>query len=109
MREEVYRDLLAQLLERRGFRVESEKRVRLDIDGLVFRGALQVDLIVDGLVVVELKAVERLKPVFFRQVLTYLRALKLPLGILLNFGDVTLKRGGIHRILNDYWPDSKTD
>lgn len=106
MLESVYAALLAQELERRGFHVQREKPVRFEIDGITFTDGVRPDMIVDHLVVVELKSVERLNEVFFRQVLTYLRALKLPLGMLLNFGNVTLKKGGIHRIANDYWPDS---
>jgi GxxExxY protein len=54
---------------------------------------------VEGCVIAELKSVERLHPVHQKQVLTYLRLLDLPVGLLINFGETSLKNG-IHRILN---------
>jgi GxxExxY protein len=56
---------------------------------------------VNGLIVVELKSVETLAPVHFKQVLTYLRLLNLEVGLLINFGSATAKEG-IHRIVNNY-------
>lgn len=105
--ESVYRRLLEKELVRRGRHVEREKVVRFEIDGLVFTGGLRTDLIGDRLVVVELKSVEKLHPVHWKQVLTYIRVLHLPLGLLLNFGGATLKEGGIRRVINNYYPDSR--
>jgi GxxExxY protein len=59
-----------------------------------------VDLLVDDRVVVELKSVEKLAPVHSKQLLTYIRLMKLPVGLLINFGASTLKEG-LHRIVND--------
>lgn len=105
--ESVYRRLLEKELVRRGRYVEREKVVRFEIDGLVFTDGLRTDLIVDRLVVVELKSVEKLHPVHWKQVLTYIRVLQLPLGLLLNFGGATLKEGGIRRVINNYYPESR--
>ena len=57
------------------------------------------------MVVVELKSVEKLAPVHSKQLLTYLRLLNLPVGLLVNFGGATLKEG-LHRIVNGYVPPS---
>ena len=54
--------------------------------GIRYSNGLKLDLLVEGVVPVELKAVEALAPVHFRQILTYLRLLDLPIGFLLNFG-----------------------
>lgn len=105
--ESVYKRLLEKELVRRGRYVEREKVVRFEIDGLMFTGGLRTDLIVDRLVVVELKSVEKLHPVHWKQVLTYIRVLRLPLGLLLNFGGATLKEGGIRRVINNYYPGSR--
>lgn len=102
--ESVYERLLEKELVRRGLYVEREKVVRFEIDGLEFADGLRTDLIVDRLVVVELKSVEKLHPVHWKQVLTYIRVLRLPLGILLNFGGATLKEGGIRRVIDNYYP-----
>jgi iron complex transport system substrate-binding protein len=60
---------------------------------------------VEGIVVVELKSVESLAPVHKKQLLTYLRLMKLPVGLLLNFGAPTLKEG-LHRIVNNLSPSA---
>lgn len=68
-----------------------------------FDEGLRIDLLVEGLVVVELKSVEQLAPVHYKQVLTYIRLLNLPVGLLINFGALTLKEG-LRRIVNHYKP-----
>jgi iron complex transport system substrate-binding protein len=65
-----------------------------------------VDLLVDGIVVVEVKSVERTTLVHRKQLLTYLRLPGLPLGLLINFGCMTLKED-LHRVVNDL-PHSRT-
>lgn len=105
MRERVYESLLAKKLRRGGHRIERQKRARFYIDQELFSDGLRPDLIVDELVIVELKSSKFLHPRDSQQVLTYLRALDLPLGLLLNFGGPTLKKGGIRRVLNNYYPN----
>ena len=101
--ESVYESVLARDLERRGLKVARQKTVAFDFDDLHFDYGLHVDLLVEGVVVVELKSVEKLAPVHSKQLLTYLRLLNLPVGLLINFGAATLKEG-LHRIVNDYRP-----
>lgn len=103
--ESVYEAVLARDLVRRGFRVERQKFVRFEFDGMIFDEGLRLDLLVEGEVIVELKSVEKLAPVHAKQVLTYLRLLKLPVGLLINFGAVTLKEG-LHRIVNHLPPSA---
>lgn len=105
--ESVYEVVLARELARRGLRVERQKAVSFEFDGMCFEDAYRVDLLVEGLVVVELKSVENLAPVHPKQVLTYLRLLNLPVGLLLNFGAATMKEG-MHRIVNNYVPSPST-
>ena len=66
---------------------------------------LRVDILVESLVVVEIKSVERLLPVHPKQVLTYLRLLKLPVGLLVNFGAPTMKEG-LQRVVNGLVPSA---
>jgi GxxExxY protein len=103
--ESVYELVLARELERRGLKVERQKPVSFEFDGLQFDDAFRVDLLIDGCVVVELKSVETLAPVHSKQVLTYLRLLNLPVGLLINFGSATMKEG-LHRVVNNYRPCS---
>jgi GxxExxY protein len=101
--ETVYEALLARLLEGRGLRVARQCACSFVLDGIPFFEGLRVDLLVEDRVVVELKSVERLMPVHTKQLLTYLRVLNLPVGLLINFGGATLKEG-LRRVVNDYSP-----
>jgi iron complex transport system substrate-binding protein len=103
--ESVYESILARDLQRRGLRVERQRLISFDYDGLHFNDAFRVDLIVESLVVVEIKSVERLPPVHAKQTLTYLRLLNLEVGLLINFGAPTLK-DGLHRIVNGLVPSA---
>lgn len=106
--ESVYQAVLVKRLRDRGLRVEAKKTVAFEFDGMTFATGLQVDLLVDGMVVVELKSVENLPPVHWKQTLTYLRLLDFPVGLLLNFGGATMKEG-IRRIVNGYRPSVLSD
>ena len=99
--ESVYEAVLARMLERRGLRVERQKAVAFDFDGMHFDEGLRVDLLVEGCLVVELKSVETLAPVHPKQLLTYLRLLNLPIGLLINFGAATFKEGA-KRVVNNH-------
>lgn len=100
--ESVYEAVLASMLEKRSLQIERQKTIAFDFDGLHFNEGLRVDLLVEGCLVVELKSVENLAPVHAKQVLTYLRLLNLPLGLLINFGAATFKEG-VKRIVNNHW------
>jgi GxxExxY protein len=99
--ESVYHTVMPRALESRGLFVESNRTVPFEFENMQFSHGLVVDLLVNGLIVVELKSVEALAPVHFKQVLTYLRLLNLAVGLLINFGSATAKEG-IHRIVNNY-------
>lgn len=101
--ESVYETLLDRQLRERGYIVERQKLVAFEFDGIIFRDGLRVDLLIDGRVIVEVKSVEKLTPLHSKQVLTYLRLLELPVGLLLNFG-AGYMREGLRRIVNRYQP-----
>jgi len=98
--ESVYEMVLSKALEKRGLKVERQKPITFVYDDVTFDDGFRVDLLVDERVVVELKSVEKLAPVHSKQLLTYIRLMKLPVGLLINFGASTLKEG-LHRIVND--------
>ena len=85
--------------------VERQEPGSFEFEGLRFEDAFRVDMLVEGCVVVELKSVETLAPVLSKQVLTYIRLLNLPVGLLINIGAATMKEG-LHRIVNNYQPSS---
>lgn len=98
--ESVYESVLSKTLEKRGLKVERQKPISFVYDDITFDDGFRVDLLIDDRVVVELKSVEKLAPVHSKQLLTYIRLMNLPVGLLLNFGASTLKEG-LHRIVND--------
>jgi len=103
--ESVYEAVLARSLEKRGLKVERQKLVNFDYDGMHFDEGFRTDLLVEGCVVVELKSVEKIAPVHAKQVLTYLRLLNLQVGLLVNFGSGTFKEG-VQRIVNRLSPSA---
>jgi iron complex transport system substrate-binding protein len=103
--ESVYETVLARDLERRGLDVERQKIIAFEYDGMQFADGLRIDLMVDARVVVEIKSVEKVLPVHLKQVLTYLRLTRQPVGLLINFGASTLKEG-LHRVVNRLDPSA---
>ncbi|WP_396223204.1 GxxExxY protein [Gemmatimonas sp.] len=99
MLESAYELLLADELSRRGHEVERQRTVRIVHRGRTVDRAFRIDLLIDRLVVVEVKCSERHSPVYRRQLLTYLRLMKLEVGLMLNFGLPTMK-AGIARVIN---------
>ena len=97
--ESVYEVLLEHELVRRGFSVRRQVPVPIEWNGVKFTEGFKADLIVNDKVIVELKSVERLMPVHSKQLLTYLRLMKLRLGLLINFGEERIK-DGIKRVAN---------
>jgi len=76
------------------------RRVGILFHASLFEEGFRTDLLVEKRVVVELKSVETLARVHSKQLLTYLRLMHLPVGLLINFGAPTLKEG-LHRVVND--------
>jgi GxxExxY protein len=91
--ESVYRECMVLELRRQQLVVESERWVPFDYKGDPIPTKLKLDLVVNGCIVVELKAVERLHPVHSAQVITYLKLTGNPAGLLMNFNAVTLVAG----------------
>jgi GxxExxY protein len=98
--ESVYETLLAAKLGRSGVHVERQKPVDVEYEGIRVREGFRADLLLDRILIVEVKSMERLAAVHSRQVLTYLRLLGLPLRLLMNFGGATF-REGLRRVVND--------
>jgi GxxExxY protein len=97
--ESVYLVCLKYELEKRGLRVEKEVSVPILYDSVKLDAAFRIDLLVNDLVVIELKAVEKLIPLFDAQLLTYLKLTNKRLGILVNFNAKYLK-DQLKRVIN---------
>jgi GxxExxY protein len=103
--ESVYELVLARVLMERGFKIERQKVLSFEYEGLLFANAFRIDLLVDDRVIIEIKSVEELAQVHSKQLLTYLRLSNLQVGLLINFGSATLKEG-LRRIVNHLPPSA---
>jgi GxxExxY protein len=99
--ESVYEVILVRMLEGKGFAVARQVPVPIELDGMKFDEGFKVDIVVEDKFLIELKSVEALAPVHGKQLLTYLRLRKLPLGLLINFGAATFKEG-VRRVANHH-------
>lgn len=97
--ESAYRVCLAHELRSRGRIVETEVSLPVVYEGIRLEAGYRMDMVIDGRVVVELKAVDSLLPVHMAQVITYLKLSGLRLGFLMNFHAGLLK-DGLHRFVN---------
>lgn len=100
--ETVYEVLLVQSIQERGLNVVRQVPIPIRYKGIIVDNAFRADLIVENRLIVELKSTEQIAPVHGKQLLTYLRLMELPLGLLMNFGMYSFK-DGIKRIANDYY------
>jgi GxxExxY protein len=97
--ESVYTRILEYELTKRGLNVRREVPVPFRYDDLEFDEGFRADLIVEGIVILELKSVEKTAPVHKKQLLTYLKLTGMKLGLLINFGESLIK-DGIFRLVN---------
>jgi len=101
--ESAYEACFAYELELRGVRYQRQLPVPLNYKGKLIEVGFRADIIIEQRILIELKAVEGIIPVHHAQVITYLKILRLPLGLLINFNEVLIK-DGLHRILNLHLP-----
>ena len=97
--ESVYQECLAYELRNNGFAVEREVPLSVKYKGLEFPAAYRADLMVEGKLILELKSVDILLPVYSAQLLSYLKMCRLKLGLLINFNVPQLK-DGVKRVVN---------
>ena len=97
--ETAYEACLAHELQLRGIVHQRHLPVPLNYKGKLIEVGFRADVVVEQNLLVELKAVEQLAPIHKAQVVTYLKLLHLPLGLLINFNEVLIK-SGIHRVLS---------
>ncbi|MCO6043706.1 GxxExxY protein [Aeoliella sp. ICT_H6.2] len=96
--ESVYERCLSYEVRKRGLSVETQVVLPIAYDGHTIDAGLRLDMLVEGKVIVEIKAVEQLLPVHEAQIFTYLKLTQNRLGFLINF-DVPLLKEGIRRIV----------
>jgi GxxExxY protein len=99
--ESTYEACLIHELRKRGLNTSSQVELPVEYDGVFLDVGYRIDLLVENCIVVELKAVEKIRPLYVAQTLSYIKLSKLKLGLLINFNTVSLK-DGIQRIVNRF-------
>jgi GxxExxY protein len=97
--ESIYEECLAYELQEEGLSVQRQKGIPFVHGNIRFDAGFRADLIVNDKVIIEIKSVEAIAPVHYKQVLTYLKLTGLKLGLLINFNSALLK-DGFHRVVN---------
>jgi GxxExxY protein len=97
--ESIYERCLTRELELRVISAVNQKKVRIDYKGFTFEEALRFDILVEGCLLVEVKAVEGVLPVHKAIAMSYMKLLDVPLGLILNFHEVKLVEGMSRLIL----------
>jgi GxxExxY protein len=101
--ESAYRVCLAYELNKLELRVETEKPLPVVYEGIRLDAGYRIDMLINGVLILELKSVERLLPIHHAQLLSYLKLSGCQLGLLLNFNTQRLTDGGIKRIVNNFY------
>jgi len=96
--ESLYEKFMLRECELQHIPVAQQLAIEVDYKGMFFKDYLKLDLMVDDCLIIELKSVEFVLPVHKAQLLSYMRLLDKPLGLLINFREVHLKNG-IHRLI----------
>lgn len=91
--ESIYENAMICELQLRGLRVQSQVQLPVIYKGVVIGDKLKVDLLVEDELIVELKLVEEIKDVYYKQLRTYLKILNKEEGLLFNFGEYDFKKG----------------
>lgn len=99
--ESAYEVCLTHELRQRGMKLQTQVVLPIQYNGLNLDAGYRIDLLVEDIVIVELKAVEKMLPLYDAQILSYLRLRQLQVGLLINFNVVKLKEG-LRRIVNNY-------
>ena len=97
--ESIYERCLLRELELRGIGAVNQRLVRIEYKGLVFDEPLRFDVLVEGCLLLELKCVQEVLPIHKAQLLSYMKLLDLPLGLIINFHELKLTEGVVRMIL----------
>ena len=100
--ESVYEQCLKFELERNGYNVKQQVVVKIEYDELELESALRIDLLVNDTVIIELKTVESILPIHEAQLLTYMKLLEKPQGLLINFYTTNITKS-LKPFVNEYF------
>lgn len=91
--ESTYETCLCYELQKKGIQNERQKELNINYDGILLQNAYRIDLLVENKIMLELKAVDELKPIHTAQLLTYMKLSNIHIGLLINFNTVNLQNG----------------
>ena len=98
--ESVYERALSKELLKAGMTVKNQVGISMSYDDICFDCGFRLDIIVNNLVIIEVKSVDTLIKIHYKQLLTYLKLTEKKLGILINFNSVSLDKNSLVRIVN---------
>lgn len=101
--ENIYEESFVMELELNGLKVKRQLEVPVLYKGVQLKSNYRIDLLVEDMVIVELKAVEEISSVFQAQLLTYMKLLKKPKGLLINFNVGNITHEGLVPLVNEYF------
>jgi len=101
--ESVYEKCLIQELKLNGMKVDFQQRVPIEYKGVSLQADLRYDLLVEDIIVVELKAIENILPIHEAVLLSYLKLLEKPKGIIINFHCTNIFHQGQKTLVNEYY------
>lgn len=101
--ENIYEKCLKHLLEEKGMKVKTQQRVPLQFHGLYLDCDLRFDLMVENLIIVEVKAMDGILPIHEAQLLTYLKLMERSKGILINFNCMNIFKEGQKTLVTDLY------
>ncbi len=101
--ESVYHKCLEHELKERELNFKSELKIPIDYKGLQIDAELRCDLFIENILVVELKAIESIIPIHEAQLLTYMKLLNAPKGLILNFNCTNISKEGQKAYVNDLY------
>ena len=91
--ESAYERCLSNELTAKGIRHETQKELPIDYKGVRIDSGYRIDLIIENSIIVELKSVDKILPIYEAQLLTYMKLAGIKIGLLINFDETTLKEG----------------
>ncbi len=97
--ESTYEKALVFELSRNGYKAEVQKSISINYEGIIIDEGYRADIVVNDIVLIELKSVKQIEDIHLKQLLTYVRLSNKKLGLLINFNEILLKNG-IRRVIN---------
>ena len=101
--ESIYEECLEYELQIRGFNVKRQHKVPVIYKGKKVKEDLRIDLLVNNLIIVEVKAVQEMHPIFEAQLLTYMKLSEIAKGFLINFNTTNITQFGLTPLVNEFF------